>query len=64
LIELCRENMPQKRLVSISRVNRQVVHDTGPVTLCGAPRADGNSAVLWVLDQKGEPALHGEATFA
>jgi 3-methylfumaryl-CoA hydratase len=64
LIELCRENMPQKRLTAIARINRQVVHDTGPIMLCGAPRADGQSALLWVLDQGGAPALHGEATFA
>jgi 3-methylfumaryl-CoA hydratase len=64
LIELCRENMPGKRLAAISRVNRQVVHDTGPITLCGAPGTDGKSATLWVLDQAGQPALHGEAKLA
>jgi 3-methylfumaryl-CoA hydratase len=64
LIELCREHAPQKRLTAIARINRQVVHDTGPIQLCGAPRADGQSAMVWVADQKGEPALHGEATFA
>ncbi len=53
LIELCRENAPQRRLASISRINRQVVHDIGPITLCGAPRADGKSATVWVLDQAG-----------
>ena len=64
LIELCREHLPQKRLTGISRTNRQVVHDIGPITLCGTPSADGKSATVWVLDQKGEPALHGEATLA
>lgn len=64
LIELCREHLPQKRLASISRTNRQVVHDTGPITLCGAPSADGTSAAVWVLDQAGAPAIHGTATFA
>jgi len=64
LIELCRENLPQKPLTAISRVNRQVVHDTGPITLCGAPSADGKSATVWVADQAGQPALHGEANFA
>ncbi|HWE71764.1 MAG TPA: hypothetical protein VG328_01280 [Stellaceae bacterium] len=64
LIELCREHAPQKRLAAIARINRQVIYDTGPILLCGAPRADGQSALLWVLDQKGEPALHGEANFA
>jgi 3-methylfumaryl-CoA hydratase len=64
LIELCRTQLPQKRLASISRVNRHVVYDAGPVTLCGAPSADGTSATLGVLDQAGAPALHGEAKFA
>ena len=64
LIELCREHLPQKRLTGISRVNRQVVYDLGPITLCGTPSADGKSATLWVLDQKGAPALYGEATLA
>jgi len=64
LIELCRENLPGKRLAAISRVNRQIVHDTGPITLCGAPSVDGKSATLGVLDQQGEPALYGEAAYA
>jgi 3-methylfumaryl-CoA hydratase len=64
LIELCREHLPQKGLAAISRVNRQVVYDLGPTTLCGTPSADGKSATLWVLDQKGAPALYGEATLA
>lgn len=64
LIELCHEHLPQKRLAAISRVNRQVVYDTGPITLCGTPGADGKSAMVWVLDQAGAPALHGEASFA
>jgi 3-methylfumaryl-CoA hydratase len=64
LIELCRTELPQKRIAAISRVNRQVVYDTGPVTLCGAPSADGKAASVWVLDQAGAPALYGEATFA
>ena len=64
LIELCRENLPGKRLAAISRVNRQIVYDLGPITLCGTPNADGKSAALWVLDQQGAPALHGEASFA
>ena len=64
LLELARSEMPQRKIAGIARINRQVVFDTGPVTLCGAPSADGNSAKLWVLDQAGAPALHGEITFA
>lgn len=64
LIELCRAELPNKRIAAISRTNRQVVYDTGPVTLCGAPDAEGKSATVWVLDQSGAPALYGEVTFA
>jgi len=49
---------------ALVRVNRQVVCDSGPVTLCGAPSADGNSATMWVLDQAGAPCLYGDVTFA
>lgn len=64
LIELCRSEMPSQRIAAISRINRQVVYDTGPVTLCGAPSADGKSASVWVADQTGVPALYGDVTFA
>jgi 3-methylfumaryl-CoA hydratase len=64
LIELCRSEQPNKRIAAIRRVNRQVVHDTGPITLCGAPSADSKIATVWVLDQAGAPAIHGEVTFA
>jgi 3-methylfumaryl-CoA hydratase len=63
LIELSRSEAAGKRIATISRINRQVVYDTGPITLCGAPSADGKSATIWVLDQKGAPAIHGEVTF-
>jgi 3-methylfumaryl-CoA hydratase len=64
LIELALSEAPQKKIASIARINRQVVYDTGPVTLCGAPSADGNKATVWVNDQSGTPALYGEVTFA
>ncbi len=64
LIELCGSELPQKKIATISRTNRQVVYDLGPITLCGTPSADGKSAKVWVLDQAGVPALHGEVVFA
>jgi 3-methylfumaryl-CoA hydratase len=64
LIELCLTEAPGKKIAAITRTNRQVVYDTGPVTLCGTPSADGKSAVVWVADQTGAPALHGEVIFA
>jgi 3-methylfumaryl-CoA hydratase len=63
LIELCRAQAPDKSIAACRRVNRQLVFDTGPITLCGAPSGDGRSAAIWVLDQKGAPAIDGEVTF-
>jgi 3-methylfumaryl-CoA hydratase len=63
LIELCRAEAPDKSVAACRRVNRQLVFDTGPITLCAAPSDDGKSAAIWVLDQKGAPAIHGEMTF-
>ena len=64
LLELARTEMPDRRIAAITRVNRQVVYDTGPIALCGAPAADGNSAKLWVLDRANAPCLYGDVTFA
>jgi 3-methylfumaryl-CoA hydratase len=63
LIELCRAAAPDRSVAAIRRVNRQVVFDTGPITLCAAPSSDGKSASIWVLDQKGALAIHGDVTF-
>ena len=63
LIELCRAQAPDKSIAAIRRVNRHVVFDTGSITLCAAPSGDGKSAGIWVLDQKGAPAIDGEITF-
>jgi 3-methylfumaryl-CoA hydratase len=64
LLELCRKEKPQGKIATFTRTNRHVVHDTGPITLCGAPSADGRSAAMWVLDQEGSPAINGEVIFA
>ena len=63
LIELCRAEAPDKPIAACRRINRQLVFDTGPITLCAAPSGDGKSAAIWMLDQKGAPAIHGEVTF-
>jgi 3-methylfumaryl-CoA hydratase len=63
LIELCRTEAPDKSIAACRRINRQLVFDTGPITLCAAPSGDGKSAAIWVLDQKGAPAIDGEVTF-
>ena len=63
LLELCRPEAPDRSIATIRRVNRHVVFDTGPVTLCAAPSGDRKSATIWALDQKGAPAIHGEVTF-
>jgi 3-methylfumaryl-CoA hydratase len=64
LLEACRAEQPQAKIATLTRTNRHVVHDTGPITLCGAPSADKKSATMWVLDQAGSVAIHGEITLA
>jgi|SRR5579864_5428523 len=64
LIELCRNALPQAKIATFSRANRHVVHDTGAITLCGTVNPGSNSAAMWVLDQAGSLAIHGDIVFA
>ncbi len=64
LLELCRTELPHAKIATFARANRHVVHDTGPITLCGAPGPGGRSTTMWVLDQAGSTAIHGEINFA
>ena len=62
LIELCRAEAPDKSIAGCRRINRQLVFDIGPITLCAASSSDGKSAAIWVLDQKRAPAIHADRT--
>jgi len=60
LLELCREALPERRIVAFGPRTRHPLYDTGPFTLCGAP--DGQDrALLWALDAAGSVAMTAEA---
>jgi hypothetical protein len=57
---MCRGAMPERRIASFSPRTRHPVYDTGPFTLCGAPKED-DTAMFWVLDATGSVAMVAEA---
>ena len=63
LLEMCRTSLPERRIASFTPVNRHQIYDTGPFTLCGAPAADGQSAMMWALDAQGSVGQAGEIRF-
>ena len=64
LIEICRREVPTKRLTSFDFQNLRQVYDTGSFTLAGAPSADGREAALWALDKDGNLSMTATAKFA
>jgi len=62
-LELCRTSLPERRIASYALVNRHQIYDIGTFTLCGAPAADGRSAMMWALDARGSVAQAGEIRF-
>ena len=62
-LEMCRTALPQRRIASYTPVNRHQIYDTGPFSICGAPAADGRSAMMWALDAQGSVAQAGEILF-
>jgi 3-methylfumaryl-CoA hydratase len=65
LIEMCRRELPSRRITNFDFQNLRSVYDTGgKFTLAGAPAADGRKAALWALDGENKLAMLAEATFA
>lgn len=65
LIEMCRRELPSKRLSNFDFQNLRSVYDSdGKFTLAGKPSADGREATLWTLDAKGNLAMLATAKFA
>ena len=64
LLELCRQEMPARRIAGFDYDNRYPIYDTGPFTVAGRPSADGRSAELWVADADGGTAMTATACFA
>ena len=65
LMEMCRRELPAKRLTNFDFQNLRSVYDSdGKFTLYGNPSADGREATLWAVDGKGNPAMLVTAKFA
>jgi len=65
LMEMCRRELPAKRMTNFDFQNLRSVYDIdGKVTLGGKPTNDGREATLWALDGKGNLAMLVAAKFA
>ena len=65
LMEMCRRELPAKRLTNFDFQNLRSVYDVdGKVTLCGKASNDGREATLWAVDGKGNLAMLAAAKFA
>jgi 3-methylfumaryl-CoA hydratase len=65
LMEMCRRELPAKRMTNFDFQNLRSVYDSdGNVTLYGKPSADGRESTLWALDAKGNLAMLVTAKFA
>lgn len=65
LMEMCRRELPAKRMTNFDFQNLRSVYDIeGKVTLQGRPSDDGREATLWALDGKGNLAMLVTAKFA
>ena len=65
LIEMCRRELPNRRLSQFDFQNLRSVYDSGgKFGLAGKPSADGREATLWALDGEGKLAMLANAKFA
>ena len=65
LMEMCRREMPAKRMTNFDFQNLRSVYDSdGKFTLNGNPSADGRDATLWAVDGKSNLAMWVSAKFA
>ncbi len=65
LMEMCRRELPARRLSAFEFQNLRSIYDSGgKFTLAGAPSSDGRQASLWALDADGRLAMLAAAKFA
>lgn len=64
MIEMCRKELPARRLASFDFKSFRQIYDTGSFTIAGNPAADGREAALWALDADGRLAMAATAKFA
>jgi 3-methylfumaryl-CoA hydratase len=64
LMEMCRKELPAKRMTNFDFQNLRSVYDSdGKFNLRGNPSPDGRNATLWALDAKGNLAMLVTAKF-
>ncbi len=64
-MEMCRRELPAKRMTHFDFQNLRSVYDTGgKFNISGTPNPEGTSAALWALDGQGNVAMLATAKFA
>ena len=61
LLDLCREEIPDRTVTEFGYRTVRPVYDTGPFTICGARVAKGNAVALWANDPDGRLAMTASA---
>ena len=64
LMEMCRGELPTRKMTYFGYQTVRQIYDTGPFTIAGAPAADGREAALWAVDAEGKLAMTATAEFA
>ena len=65
LMEMCRRELPNRRMTNFDFQNLRSVYDSaGKFTLAGSPSGDGREAKLWALDGEGKLSMLVTAKFA
>jgi 3-methylfumaryl-CoA hydratase len=65
LIEMCRRELPNRRMTNFDFQNLRSVYDSGgKFRICGTPSSDGRTAALWAVDGEGKVAMTATAKFA
>ncbi len=64
LLELCRDNVPERRLSRFEYRARRPLYVTAPFVLAGQMESDGTGCALWAADGEGAVAMTASAAFA
>ena len=64
MIEMCRSEVPNRKLSYFGFQTARQTYDTGNFTIAGTPGADGREATLWSLDANGNVTMTATAKFA
>ena len=65
LMEMCRRELPARRMTNFDFQNLRSVYDSGgKFPIAGAPSSDGREAKLWAIDGAGKLAMIATAKFA